>query len=81
MKTLKSTIVILAAMLTLAFGADAGANSNGGGNSPYAPGQNSAHVHCDDVKARQESMGILAGGGPKSWFGEAPTNCDHYYSY
>ena len=80
-KTEATVLVTLALGL---FAAPASAQSNGGGNSSNAPGQERAEANCTHVWSELQAD-LVAGGGPKSDPVESigttsgPTNCDHFW--
>ena len=78
---------LAAALATFALGilpASASAQSNGGGNSSNAPGQERAAANCTHVWSELQAD-LVAGGGPKSepvasiGGTTGPTNCDHFW--
>lgn len=81
-------LVAVAAALSLATAGTALAQTNGGGNSGNAPGQDRAAAQCEQVWSELQAE-LRAGGGPKSGpsvgpigsypEGSGPTNCDHFW--
>jgi hypothetical protein len=83
----------LAVLIAVMVGGSAGtatAQSNGGGNSGNAPGQEIAAGNCEKVWSVIQ-VDLVAGGGPKSelvdigdpgepfLINSGPTNCDHFW--
>jgi hypothetical protein len=74
--------------LSVATAGAAFAQTNGGGNSGTAPGQERAAAQCEQVWSEIQAE-LRAGGGPKSGpsvgpigtypEGSGPTNCDHFW--
>ncbi len=83
MKRLALALVSVAAGMLVAAGGALG-QSNGGGNSGNAPGQERAAAQCENVWGNIQAD-LVAGGGPKSEPVESiggttgPTNCDHFW--
>jgi hypothetical protein len=75
-------------VIGLATASGALAQTNGGGNSGNAPGQERAAEQCENVWSTIQAD-LRAGGGPKSGpsvgpigsypDGSGPTNCDHFW--
>ena len=89
--TARTRLVTVAAAMTLTAGAAAQpavAQTNGGGASADAPGQEIAAARCEAVWSDIQAD-LRAGGGPKSGpssgpigeypDGSGPTNCDHFW--
>jgi hypothetical protein len=73
----------VAMLATIALGvfaapAPAPAQTNGGGNSANAPGQERAQANCTHVWSEIQAD-LVAKGGPKSELATGPTNCDHFW--
>jgi hypothetical protein len=87
---MKRMAVVVASMAAVVLGAsgNAIAQTNGGGNSANAPGQERAASQCENVWSNLQAE-LRAGGGPKSGpsvgpigtfpDGSGPTNCDHFW--
>ena len=81
----RKALTALAATVALGlFPATAPAQSNGGGNSGDAAGQERAAANCTHVWSELQAV-LVAGGGPKAAVVESlgttsgPTNCDHFW--
>jgi hypothetical protein len=74
----KTQRAMLAMLAIGAFAAPASAQTNGGGNSANAPGQERAAANCIQVWSVIQAD-LVAGGGPKSQVATGPTNCDHFW--
>ena len=81
-------VAAVASALSLATAGTAFAQTNGGGSSVTAPGQERAGAQCEQVWSEIQAE-LRAGGGPKSGpsvgpigtypEGSGPTNCDHFW--
>ena len=84
----RSLVAGVASALSLAAAGTALAQTNGGGSSADAPGQERAAAQCERVWSEIQAE-LRAGGGPKSGpsvgpigtypDGSGPTNCDHFW--
>jgi hypothetical protein len=82
----RAVLPVLAALVLALVPATATAQTNGGGNSGEAPGQETAADNCRHVFSDVQAD-LVAGGGPKSHpvddpggpFTTGPTNCDHFW--
>jgi hypothetical protein len=80
----RAQLAVLATLAVGLFASPASAQSNGGGNSSEAPGQERAAANCEHVWSELQ-VDLVAGGGPKSDPVESigttsgPTNCDHFW--
>jgi hypothetical protein len=74
----KTHMAKLATLALGVFAAPASAQTNGGGNSANAPGQERAQANWTHVWSEIQAD-LVAGGGPKSDLATAQTNCDHFW--
>ena len=80
----KALTAVVATVAFGLFGTSAPAQTNGGGKSGDAPGQERATANCTHVWGELQADQV-AGGGPKSAVVESlgttsgPTNCDHFW--
>jgi hypothetical protein len=74
----KTRVAMIVTLALGGFAVPASAQTNGGGNSANAPGQERAQANCIHVWSEIQAD-LVAGGGPKTELVSGPTNCDHFW--